>query len=238
MAADLVLLITHSEHANPGAVGEALGRLGYRTERCCPALGDPLPGLNGGRPNGAVATVIFGGPQSVTEIDQFPYLGDEIAWAGEQLRASAPVLGICLGAQIIASALGAKVASHPDGLREIGYHPIHPTDAGRALIEDGFHAYQWHREGFELPDGAELLATGTMFRNQAFRVGATSYGLQFHPEMNRTIMERWITSEKGAPQLSRPEVQSAEAQRAASLKHEPAVHAWLVRFLRHWLGNL
>lgn len=231
----LVILVTHSEHASSGAVGEALERLGLRTATCCPMRGDGLPGLSRGRPDGAVASVVFGGPQCLSEIALYPYLRAEIAWIGAQLRAGAPVLGICLGAQMMASALGAAVGPHPEGLKEIGYHPIRPTAAGRALIEDDFHAYQWHGDGFELPGGAELLATGELFPNQAFRVGSNAYGLQFHPEMTRGIMERWITSEKGAPQLLRPEAQPAEAQRAASLRHEPRVHAWIERFLRGWL---
>lgn len=236
MSRPVILFVTHSEHADPGAVGEALERQGYRTRKCCPMLGEALPRLQGGRADGASAVVVFGGPQCVSEIDQHPYLRDEIAWIGALVKAGAPVLGICLGAQLIASALGAKVGPHPEGLREIGYHPIDPAGEGRSMLEPGFHAYHWHREGFDLPEGAELLATGRMFRNQAFRLGRAAYALQFHPEMTRTIMERWITSEKGAPQLDRPEAQPAHAQRAAAATHEPRVHAWLDRFLRQWLG--
>lgn len=237
MSGPLILLVTHSEHADPGAVGEALQRQGYRTRTCCPMLGDMLPRLQGGRADGASAVVVFGGPQCISEIEQYPYLRDEIAWIGALVKAGAPVLGICLGAQLIASALGAHVGPHPVGLREIGYHPVEPTGAGRGFLADGFHAYHWHREGFELPEGAELLATGRMFPNQAFRIGLTAYALQFHPEMTRTIMERWITSEKGAPQLDRPEAQKAEAQRAAAATHLPLVHAWVDGFLRRWLGG-
>lgn len=237
MSRTVILLVTNSEHANPGAVGKALERQGHHARKCCPMLGDSLPRIAGGRADGVSAVVVFGGPQCVTEIDQYPYLRDEITWLGALVRAGVPVLGICLGAQLIASALGARVGPHPEGLREIGYHPIDPTERGRGLLEDGFHAYQWHREGFELPEGAELLATGRMFRNQAFRLGATVYGLQFHPEMTRTIMERWITSEKGAPQLDLPEVQPAHVQRAAADDHLPRVHAWLERFLGLWLGT-
>jgi len=236
MSRNPILLVTHSEHAAPGAVGETLERLGFPTRRCCPMLGDRLPRLQGGRAEGCHAVVVFGGPQCVSEIEQFPYLQAERSWIGEQVQTGAPVLGICLGAQLIASALGARVGPHADGLREIGYYPIAPAEAGRGLIEDGLHVYHWHREGFDLPAGAELLATGEMFRNQAYRIGELVYGLQFHPEMNRTIMERWITSEKGAPQLSRPEVQNAEAQRAAAVRHEARVHAWLDRLMRRWLG--
>lgn len=237
MTEPLVIFITHSEHASPGAVGEALERLGVRTLTCCPMRGEALPRLNRGRPDGAVATVVFGGPQCLSEIECYPYLKDEVSWIGAQVEAGALLLGICLGAQMIASALGASVGPHPEGLKEIGYHPIRPTPTGRALIENGFHAYQWHGEGFELPDGAELLATGELFLNQAFRLGSSIYGLQFHPEMTGAIMERWIASEGGSKQLrERPEAQPPDVQRAASLAHEARVHAWLERFLRVWLG--
>ena len=176
-----ILYITHSEHASAGAVGAALERLGFALRRCCPMLGDALPRLNGGAVEGAVATVVLGGPQCLSELDQHPYLGTESAWLGAQVRAGGRVLGICLGAQLIAHALGGRVAPHPDCLAEIGYHPIEPIWAGHELIEQGFHAYQWHREGFELPAGAELLATGRVFPNQAYRLGETVYGVQFHP---------------------------------------------------------
>ncbi len=236
MTAPLVIFVTHSEHASSGAVGEAMQRLGLRTATCCPMRGDALPRLEAGHPDGALATVVFGGPQCLSEIDRYPYLKNELDWVGTQVKAGAPVLGICLGAQMIARAFGAAVGPHPEGLKEIGYHPIRPTAAGRALIADGFHAYQWHGEGFALPDGAELLATGDLFLNQAFRLGASTYGLQFHPEMTRAMMERWIASEGGSKQIrERPEAQPAEIQRGASLAHEAKVHAWLERFLIAWL---
>lgn len=237
MTEPLVIFVTHSEHASPGAVGEALQRLGLRTATCCPMRGDALPTLRQGRAQGALATVVFGGPQCLSEIDSYPYLREEVAWVGAQVQAGAPVLGICLGAQLIASALGAAVGPRPDGLKEIGYHPIRPTAAGRALIDDDFHAYQWHGEGFEVPAGAALLATGELFQNQAFRLGHSVYGMQFHPEMTGPIMERWIASEGGSKQLrERSEAHPPDRQRAASLTYERRVHAWLERFLRLWLG--
>lgn len=232
-----VILVTHSEHAAPGPVAAEIERLGYRTEKCCPALGDALPALEAGRPNGYAAAVVFGGPQIVGEATELPYLRQEIDWVGGQLESGAPVLGICLGAQIMASVLGAEVGPHPEGLREIGYHPLRATAAGRPLFPDRFHAYQWHREGFTLPDSAVLLAEGEAFRNQAFRYGEAAYGIQFHPEMMPETMERWMTSEKGAPQLGLPGAQPAEAQRADAPKYDPPVRAWLRRFVAAWLAS-
>jgi GMP synthase (glutamine-hydrolysing) len=236
MTEPLVLIVTHSEHADAGAVGEALERRGFRTKTCCPMLGDGLPALVSGRPDGAVATVVLGGPQCLSEIEKYPYLAEETAWLGEQVEAGAPVLGICLGAQMIACALGAPVRPHAEGLREIGYHPISPTPAGRDLFGEGMHVYHWHGEGFELPEEGELLATGPMFRHQAFRVGGHAYGLQFHPEMTGRIMERWIGSDGGSRQLrEHPEAQSPEEQRRLSVAYEPPMRAWFDRFLERWL---
>ena len=237
MSNRLVILVTHSEHASAGAVGEALARHGFRTQVCCPMQGDALPPLIEGRPDGVAATVVLGGPQCLSEIEKYPYLSDETAWLGEQVRAGAPVLGICLGAQMIALALGAAVRPHAEGLREIGYYPIHPTRAGRELFGDGLHVYHWHGEGFELPHDAELLATGELFHHQAFSVGERAYGLQFHPEMTRAIMERWIASEGGSRQLrEHPEAQPPDEQRRSSAVYEAKMRAWFDGFVRRWLG--
>jgi GMP synthase (glutamine-hydrolysing) len=232
-----IIFITHSERANPGAVAEALHGRGYETEICCPFLGDTLPPLRGGKPEGYSAAVIFGGAMGVGDAAEMDFIGDEIAWTASLLDHDAPLLGICLGAQMMAHALGAKVWEHPQELRQIGYHEICATTAGRGLFPERLTAYQWHREGFDLPQGAELLATGgEVFYNQAFRYGKNAYGVQFHPEMIPRTMEYWITSEKGAPQLGRPGAQTAAEQRAEAPKHDPLVRRWLDNFLAVWLG--
>ena len=90
-------------------------------------------------------------------------------------------------------ALGGKVFPHPDGHAEIGYYPIRPTSAGLAVVNPWpEQVYQWHREGFDLPSGAELLASGDMFAVQAFRYGR-SYALQFHPDVTSLMMHKWTT---------------------------------------------
>ena len=107
---------------------------------------------------------------------------------------------------------------------------------GRGLFPERLLAYQWHREGFDLPRGAELLATGAgPFHNQAFRFGRNAYGVQFHPEMIPRTMERWVTSEKGAPQLSLPGAQPATQQRAEAPQHDPVGRRRLEKFLSVWL---
>ena len=145
---------------------------------------------------------------------------------------SARVMGgplIDVGAQ-----LGVNVTPHPEGQVEIGYYPLRPTAAGLELVPEWpDHAYQWHREGFELPDGAVLLAEGEAFANQAFRYGDTAYGIQFHPEVTHAMVHRWTV--RASHRLDLPGAQSRNAQLEARLVHDRAVAAWLDRFLDRWL---
>ena len=131
-----------------------------------PRFGDPLPETL----DEHAGAVIFGGPMSANDGDD--YVRREIDWIEVPLREQRPFLGICLGAQMLAKQLGAAVAPHPQGLTQIGYYPIRPTEAGRALCPDWpAQVYHWHREGFELPRGAELLAAGDDFPDAGLPLG-------------------------------------------------------------------
>ena len=230
-----IVLVTHSERANPGKVREALHARGCETEICHVAGGAALPRMNGSRLQGYDAAVLFGGPMSACDVDELAFLQAETEWVGDQLAADAPILGICLGAQIMARVLGARVFPHPDGLCEVGYQPLQPAKPDCALFPSPFHVYHWHREGFDLPPGAELLARGVIFENQAFSVGARGFGVQFHPEMTPVTLERWLSNEKAQKYYARPEVPSPDCQRADAPRYDPAVHRWLDRFLDCWL---
>ena len=148
-----VLVVLHQENSTPGRVGNALRGLGYRLDIRRPRFGDALPETL----DDHAGAVIFGGPMSANDPDD--YIRREIDWIEIPLREQRPLLGICLGAQMLASQLGARVAPHPQGLTQIGYYPVRPTAEGLALSPHWpSHVYHWHREGFELPDGTELLA--------------------------------------------------------------------------------
>ncbi|MCB4767008.1 glutamine amidotransferase [Ancylobacter sp. Lp-2] len=240
-----VLIVLHQEHSSPGRVGRLLVERGYRLDVRRPCLGDPLP-TTLARHAGAV---VFGGPQSAN--DCHDYVRAEIDWIGVALKEAKPYLGICLGAQMLARHLGARVAPHPEGLVEIGYYPLRPTPAGRALLDDGRdeagdaattapdewpnHVYHWHREGFELARGAELLASGDAFPNQAFRYGPAAYGLQFHPEVTHHMMCRWTI--RGNERLSLPGARPRSAHFTDRLQHDGRVRLWLDSFLDRWLGG-
>ena len=230
-----IVLVTHSERANPGRVRAALHARGCATEVCWVSGGDSLPPMNGSRLQGYDAAVVFGGPMSACDIDDHAFLREETAWIAAQMAADAPLLGICLGAQIMARALGGRVYPHPDALCEVGYQPVYPASAACPLFPAPIHVYHWHREGFDLPPGAVLLARGGIFENQAFGHGARAFGVQFHPEMTPATLERWVTNEKAQRYFTRPEVPSADRQRADAGRYDPAVQRWLDRFLDRWL---
>ena len=225
-----VLLVMHGAHSRPGQVGEALAARGIATERCCPRAGDALPENLGAY----AGVVVFGGPMSAND-DDLPFIRAELDWLPRVIAAGVPFFGICLGAQLLARALGARVSRHPEGLFEIGYVPIAPAAPADGLFPEPLHVYHWHNEGFEVPAGGEALATGAVFPVQAFRYGRRAYGVQFHPEMQEDILRTWCR--EAAHRLREPGAQPPSAQLAGHAAHGGAMHAWLDGFLDRWLAG-
>jgi GMP synthase (glutamine-hydrolysing) len=225
-----ILIILHQEHSTPGRVGYLLQRLGYGLDVRRPRFGDPLPDTL----RDHAAAVIFGGPMSANDDDDF--IRREIDWIGAvPLKEDKPFLGICLGAQMCARALGGRVFPHPQGHAEIGYYPIRPTAAGLAVVNDWpEQVYQWHREGFDLPRCAELLAEGDMFEVQAFRYGRT-FALQFHPDVTHAMMHRWTT--RGHVRMEMPGAKPRAAHFADREVYDYSARAWLGVFLERWIEN-
>jgi GMP synthase (glutamine-hydrolysing) len=225
------LLIVHQENSDPGLVGSQLQAIGYDLDIRCPRLGHDLPTTM----DNHEAVVVFGGPMSANDDDTLSFIRQELEWIPVALEARKPFLGICLGAQMLAKTLGATVAPHPDGLREIGYFPIQPTTAGETLFEPEMHVYHWHQEGFALPTDAVLLAGGDTFPHQAFRYGEAAYGLQFHPEMTADMMNRWMTV--AAEHLSKPGAQPRPLQEENHARYGSLMESWLASFINHWIGE-
>ncbi|WP_299436839.1 gamma-glutamyl-gamma-aminobutyrate hydrolase family protein [uncultured Rhodospira sp.] len=227
---DPVLIVVHQPHSDPGRVGAMLRARGHALDRRCPLHGDALPEDL----SGYAGTVVFGGPMSAND-DHLPGLRDELRLIDRALARDHPLLGICLGGQMMARVLGGRVARRPDARVEIGYYPIQGTGEGRrmGLFDGEMGVYQWHQEGFDLPVGARLLARGGDYPNQAFAVGRNGYGLQFHPEVTHEMMERWMS--KAGHMLTWPGARDAAAHRAGRARHDAALGRWLGRFLDRWL---
>lgn len=164
-----------------------------------------------------------------------PGIRAQLDWIPQALASGQPFLGICLGAQLLARALGATVKPHPEGWAEIGYFPVYPTPAGQSWFDAPLQVYHWHREGFDLPAGAELLTAGERFHHQAYRYGSNAFGLQFHPEVNQRILEAWLV--EGAEELTAPGAQSADEQRQRHRLYDATLDRWCEVFLEKWLQS-
>lgn len=227
-----ILMVLHQENSSPGRLGRLLLERGHALDLRRPRFGDPLPETLADH----AGAVIFGGPMSANDNDDF--VRREIDWIRVALKEEKPFLGLCLGAQMLARQMGARVYTHAGGRAEIGYYPLVPTAEGDAMAAGlgtpwPGHVYHWHREGFDCPPCSATLAQGDDFPTQAIRVGRAAYGLQFHPEVTHAMMCRWTV--RGHERLTLPGAQDRSRQIEGRFMHDPAVRRWLDAFLDHWL---
>lgn len=189
-----VLALVHQESAPPGTFADVAAEHGHELDVASfvPGAGDAPAGDAASR-YGAV--MVFGGSMQVDQDDEHPWLADERALVRELIDGGVPTLGVCLGAQLIAQTAGARVG--PASVPEIGWHPVQLTPQGEEDPVLGgaprrFAAYEGHSYGFALPPGATALAHGNGDALQAYRVGESCWGVQFHPEVTWEIVEPWI----------------------------------------------
>jgi len=156
------------------------------------------------------ALIILGGPMDVHQTEQYPFLLQEVELIKQAIDADIPVLGICLGAQLIAKALGAEV--YPAQQKEIGWYPLSKISEQRDPVLEQFgsieNLFQWHRYTFDLPNNSEHLLSSSICPNQAFRFGEKVYGFQFHLEVSEHLIERWLSSAESLSYLSHKGQQS------------------------------
>jgi len=184
-----VLVLQHIACEPPGEYETVLRERGVRVHRVELDEGEPLPPWRD-----FDAILAMGGPMSVNDDAELPWLTDEKRAIGEAVRAGVPYFGACLGVQLLAASLGARVYAGPEP--EVGVLPVTLTAEGSADplfagLPTSFPTLQWHGDTFDLPAGATLLASSPGFRNQAFRYGRAAYGIQFHLEVLPAMAREW-----------------------------------------------
>ena len=232
-----VLILRHMPQESAGTLENALSGAGLRVRYVdlFREVPDKLP------LDEASGLVVLGGPMNVDEVDRYPFLKLDVQWIQQAIEIKLPLMGICLGAQLLAKALGARVYKNP--VKEIGWYPIEwlPAAGDDPLFTRGWYPhylratgadpsctapptaliFQWHGDTFDLPRGAVLLARGSSCQNQAFRWGTNAYGLQFHIEMTAAMIDDWL--EKGGES----EVVAAGMTPQAIRELTPLFLAWM-----------
>ena len=223
-----VVVLTHVPFEDLGSLQPVLESRGF--------LIQTLDAFHSRREQAVIAAcdllVVMGGPIGVYEDEDYPFLKDEIRAIRRRLEAHRPVLGICLGAQLVSAALGARVYPGAAGA-EIGWKAIQAADTGgpawfAPLVKPGLRLLHWHGDTFDLPQGAQRLAKTDLYENQAFAVGKDALALQFHPEVTAEGLERWYTGHAAEMSHKKISVRAlrAEGHLYAAELAEPARRFW------------
>jgi GMP synthase (glutamine-hydrolysing) len=192
----MILVIKHIDIEGPGSMGEFFRNTCWHIKtqdsiQVDLSKRERLPGTL----QDIEAIISFGGPMNVYEENKYPFLKEEDEFLKKALKEEVPILGICLGAQLLAKACGAKVKKAPQ--KEIGWHKVNLTESAKddPLFENlpsELDVFQWHEDTFEIPKDGVLLAESEACPNQAFRFGSNAYGIQFHIEVTPDMVESWI----------------------------------------------
>lgn len=226
---DTVYAIQHLSFEDLGAWEDTLYRLGYRVRYFEAGVDDLTQALSY-----QGLTVILGGPIGVYETKDYPFLQEEINLLQVRLKQNLPTLGICLGAQLIAHALGAKVYAGP--VKEIGWSKLKIN----TISNNPLYALQdvavlhWHGDTFDLPEGAELLASSSIYPNQAFRVGCNILALQFHAEVASNHLEKWLIGHSWELRQADINIPALRADNQALALHLEQASS---QVLQHWLDQ-
>lgn len=227
-----VLVIENYPHTSLGLLGQALDEAGADVRIRRAHLGEPLPPDDAGFD----ALVLLGGGQSALDDAEHPYLPAEAELARLFGATGKAVLGICLGAQLVARAYGARnILGRP---LEFGWHPVRATRSGSrdpviSALGAATSLFHWHADTFSLPPGAAHLAESDMTRLQAFSLGRAVYGIQFHFEAGRQLVTHWADVFAGEIDASRPGWR--ESYQAEAARHGAAADAAGLELARAWL---
>lgn len=226
------VVIRHVPFEDLGNLEPILGVHGYRIEYREAGL-NPLGDIG----RGVDLLVVLGGPIGAYEEEIYPFIRDEILLIEKRLKENRPTLGICLGAQLMARALGARV--YPGSEKEIGWKVLTLTQAARTsslMHLDGVHVLHWHGDTFDLPQGALHLAATAACTNQAFSWGKCGLALQFHPEVHMSALERWYIGH--ACEIAGTKGVSVASLRTDTARFAPPLQTPAIRLWESWLSTL
>ncbi len=233
-----VLALQHVDVERLSLLEEVLAQKGVPARYLALHKGEPLPRSLGDLED-VSAIVVLGGPMGVYEAEKYPWLADELRFLREALHAGFPVYGLCLGAQLMAAALDARV--YPgEGKKEIGWFPVDltPGAQGDPLLGDeaaSFPVFQWHGDTFDIPDGAVHLASSARYPNQAFRWGARAYAFQFHLEIGMEDISTWLDAFEGDMKSPRSDA-DPEAILGEAPLHMETLNRRATRWFERWLA--
>jgi GMP synthase (glutamine-hydrolysing) len=230
------IVIEHLAVEHPGTLKPALEANGYEVASVPAAAVRQFRE----RADEAALLIVMGGPIGVYDVPEYPFLTDEIGIIRARLAEKRPVLGICLGSQLMAAALDAKVFPGTNGV-ELGWAPVQLTEQGRqhplaAVAGDDMPVLHWHGDTFELPQGATLLASTSRYAHQAFAVGNYGLALQFHVETDAAELEQWFVAFAGDIRRSGPDTLSR--LRADTTKYASGLSERNARFVSKWVARL
>jgi GMP synthase (glutamine-hydrolysing) len=227
-------VVRHSAIDDLGSFRGVLDARGYQIRLIEPFAGD----LDGIDPAEADVTIVLGGAIGVNDAPRYPFLTDEIRFIEKRLKSGKPILGACLGGQLIAAALGARIYKGREV--EVGYLPVTLTEDGKrsalsALAHNNYRIMHWHGDAFDLPSGATRLAYSDITPNQAFSMGPNVLGLQFHMEADPRIVGGWTVAYIG--DIERGKISLADL-RAGIAREGTAAGEAGAKTLAKWLDGL
>lgn len=227
----MLFVLQHIACEHLGIIAEALEKDGIEYECVKLFESEAVP-----KAGDCSALIILGGPMNVYEEEKYQFLREEDKLIRKALARNIPMLGICLGAQLIAKAAGAMVTKGKQ--KEIGWYEVKLTDEGKRdeafkEFEREFKVFQWHGDTFDIPKCAVKLASSELFQNQAFRLG-NAYALQFHIEVTYEMTEEWIKEYEG--ELSFEKIDPNNILEESKL-NIPALNKYAQRLVREWIGK-